>query len=370
MAGRHRAPTNTKKNIQRAATTGAGALLFAAPAQSAFAAPDSAWDAVAECESSGNWAINTGNGYYGGLQFAQSTWELFGGTEFAPRADLATREQQIVVAERTLEGQGWGAWPVCSQRAGVTGYGVDLRDAATPPASAPAPAPPEEAPAPEAEAPAPAVGEYVVESGDWLSTIARDYTTLCPVEADMATCWQPLYQENVDVIGGNPDMIYPGQVLKSAYFIDGVFLANPPVPLPPTDAPTTVSESGYASPCPTATLTQDYIAGGHNGLDLAAPIGTPVYAAASGTVTVAGPRDPGGFGQAVYVDGDDGATYWYGHIDTWLVEPGQHIEAGQQIATVGDRGNSTGPHLHFEVHPGGIGPTDPTAWLADRGVAL
>lgn len=67
------------------------------------------WDAVAECESSGNWSINTGNGYYGGLQFDQQTWEAHGGLEFAPRADLATREQQIAVAERLT----YDGWPNC-----------------------------------------------------------------------------------------------------------------------------------------------------------------------------------------------------------------------------------------------------------------
>ncbi|WP_249027826.1 transglycosylase family protein, partial [Blastococcus saxobsidens] len=73
------------------------------------------WDAVARCESGGNWSINTGNGYYGGLQFSASTWTGFGGAEFAPRADLATREEQITVAERVLAVQGRGAWPTCGR---------------------------------------------------------------------------------------------------------------------------------------------------------------------------------------------------------------------------------------------------------------
>ena len=77
------------------------------------------WDAISRCEAGGNWAINTGNGYYGGVQFDQSTWERNGGTRFAPRADLATREEQIAVAEVTRARQGWGAWPVCSGRAGA-----------------------------------------------------------------------------------------------------------------------------------------------------------------------------------------------------------------------------------------------------------
>lgn len=86
-------------------------------------ASEKTWDEVAECESGGDWAINTGNGYYGGLQHSQPTWDAFGGQEFAPRADLSTREQQIAVAERVLAGQGPGAWPTCGKRAGLTGPG-------------------------------------------------------------------------------------------------------------------------------------------------------------------------------------------------------------------------------------------------------
>lgn len=76
----------------------------------------SAWDAIASCESGGNWAINTGNGYFGGVQFDQNTWERQGGLRYAQRADLATREEQIAIAEVTRARQGWGAWPVCSGR--------------------------------------------------------------------------------------------------------------------------------------------------------------------------------------------------------------------------------------------------------------
>lgn len=79
----------------------------------------SIWDAIAGCEAGGNWAINTGNGYYGGVQFDQGTWEANGGLRYAPRADLATREEQIAVAEVTRLRQGWGAWPVCAARAGA-----------------------------------------------------------------------------------------------------------------------------------------------------------------------------------------------------------------------------------------------------------
>ncbi|MDF3303626.1 transglycosylase family protein [Rhodococcus koreensis] len=79
----------------------------------------SVWDALAQCEATGNWAINTGNGFFGGVQFDQNTWERQGGLKYAPRADLATREEQIAIASQTQRTQGWGAWPTCSGRLGV-----------------------------------------------------------------------------------------------------------------------------------------------------------------------------------------------------------------------------------------------------------
>jgi uncharacterized protein YabE (DUF348 family) len=78
------------------------------------------WDALAHCEAGGNWSINTGNGYFGGVQFDQNTWERNGGLRYAPRADLATREEQIAIAEVTRARQGWGAWPTCSGRLGAS----------------------------------------------------------------------------------------------------------------------------------------------------------------------------------------------------------------------------------------------------------
>lgn len=77
------------------------------------------WDALAKCESGGNWSINTGNSFYGGLQFTISTWNAFGGQKYASRADLATKQQQIAVATLTQHSQGWGAWPNCSRTAGM-----------------------------------------------------------------------------------------------------------------------------------------------------------------------------------------------------------------------------------------------------------
>ncbi|MCM6773025.1 DUF3235 domain-containing protein [Nocardia sp. CDC159] len=120
MSGRHRKPTSTGRTVAKVAVStaimgGAGVAL----AGQAAAAPDSDWDKLAQCESGGNWAINTGNGYQGGVQFSPSTWAAHGGTEYAPSANQATREQQITVAERVLATQGWGAWPSCSSRLGL-----------------------------------------------------------------------------------------------------------------------------------------------------------------------------------------------------------------------------------------------------------
>lgn len=83
-------------------------------------ADEATWDRVAQCESSGRWSVNTGNGYYGGLQFSRSTWNEFGGQAYAATADKASKDQQIAVARRVLASQGPGAWPVCSKKAGLT----------------------------------------------------------------------------------------------------------------------------------------------------------------------------------------------------------------------------------------------------------
>ncbi|WP_245549739.1 resuscitation-promoting factor [Gordonia effusa] len=84
-----------------------------------YVPPGSVWDALAQCESTGNWAINNGNGFYGGIQFDAGTWLRWGGGKYAPRADLATREEQIDIAKKTLAAQGWGAWPACSSSLGL-----------------------------------------------------------------------------------------------------------------------------------------------------------------------------------------------------------------------------------------------------------
>ncbi|OFP33580.1 resuscitation-promoting factor Rpf1 domain-containing protein [Corynebacterium sp. HMSC071B10] len=142
--GRHSKQTTSPAKKALAGTAAAAALTgVGALAPHASAAPDSDWDRLAGCEAGGDWHINTGNGYYGGLQFSYGTWQAYGGTEFAPTADQATREQQIIVAERTLAQQGWGAWPACSASLGLNSAPTnrDAQAAQAAPAPAPAPAP-------------------------------------------------------------------------------------------------------------------------------------------------------------------------------------------------------------------------------------
>ncbi|MCZ4519755.1 transglycosylase family protein [Rhodococcus ruber] len=121
MSGRHRKPSTTGKTVAKVAVTGAimgtAGIAFTGTAN---AAPDSDWDRLAQCEAGGNWGINTGNGFQGGLQFSPSTWNAHGGQQYAATANQASREQQIAVAEKVLDSQGWGAWPSCSSSLGLS----------------------------------------------------------------------------------------------------------------------------------------------------------------------------------------------------------------------------------------------------------
>jgi resuscitation-promoting factor RpfA len=193
--GRHRAPSTTGRTIARTAVAGAaiGApLLGLAP--TAFAASDGTWDKVAQCESGGRWNVDTGNGYNGGLQFSPSTWMAYGGGQFSSSAANASREQQIVVAERVLAAQGWKAWPVCSKKAGAVGQSATLRST---PKAAPVAAP--------AAAPAaPTTGNYTVKNGDTLSSIAN--------ANGVKGGWKEIVAKNPS-LAGNPDRIHAGQQL-------------------------------------------------------------------------------------------------------------------------------------------------------------
>ncbi|SDO24802.1 LysM domain-containing protein [Nakamurella panacisegetis] len=247
--GRHRRPSTSLMSAGRTIafrTVAAGVVIgtpMIALAGTASAAPDSTWDAIAQCESTGNWAINTGNGYYGGLQFSQSTWEAEGGTAYAARADLASKSEQIAIAEKTAASQGWGAWPVCSVQAGATGQSVTLRSTpssssssssssgssssgsnssgsnssdSSPSNSGSASSDSDSsssgsdssssnsAPVTKKSGSA-ADGDYTVKSGDTLSKIAA--------ARSVSGGWHALAKANADVIP-DPDVIYPGQVIR------------------------------------------------------------------------------------------------------------------------------------------------------------
>ncbi|MFE7159230.1 transglycosylase family protein [Streptomyces sp. NPDC057636] len=127
------------------------------------------WGCLAECESSGRWHINSGNAYYGGLQFRQSTWKENGGLGYAPRADLATRAEQIAVAEKVLGTQGWRAWPVCARVLELDGR------------------------------------VHVVKPGETLGSIATRYR--------VKGGWRKLYKANKQMVGSHPDRLNKGTVL-------------------------------------------------------------------------------------------------------------------------------------------------------------
>ncbi|MGY3340243.1 murein DD-endopeptidase MepM/ murein hydrolase activator NlpD [Streptomyces filamentosus] len=260
VRGRHR--RHQPSRINRASLTvtagGAGIALPLVGAGAAQAASLDVWEKVAACESSSTWHINTGNGYFGGLQFSQSTWEAYGGREFAPRADLASRDQQVAVAERVLKGQGPGAWPACGSRAGLArggpapatggtgstgntgstgsegggGGGNDVRTTSLP-AQRALPQGPAAKPGPTT---VPTVREmYTVTPGDSLSEIARDER--------VRGGWQRLYEINRKVVGDDPDLIHPGQRLT-------LKITAPPRTAPPRTAPGT--DARPAAPKPPA----------------------------------------------------------------------------------------------------------------------
>ncbi|WP_330166969.1 transglycosylase family protein [Streptomyces sp. HB2AG] len=122
--GRHHRSSRAARIAAFAGVAGSAAAMPLVVAVSTASAADiPTWERVAKCESSGNWRTNTGNGYHGGLQFTPATWRAHGGTRYAPTADRATKEQQIVVAEKVLASQGPGAWGTCGARAGLAAGG-------------------------------------------------------------------------------------------------------------------------------------------------------------------------------------------------------------------------------------------------------
>ncbi|MGW8398155.1 transglycosylase family protein [Streptomyces lydicus] len=164
------------------------------------------WGCLAECESSGDWHINTGNSFYGGLQFWQPTWEAFGGLAFAPRADLASRAEQIEIAKRVQAAQGWGAWPVCARRYGLTGDTEEDKGGGK--ASA------KDSGKSSGQGSGKATGRvggshsgrtYLVRHGDTLGGIAH--------RLHLKGGWRTLYKANRHALGGDPHRLVAGMRL-------------------------------------------------------------------------------------------------------------------------------------------------------------
>ncbi|MFH8580253.1 LysM peptidoglycan-binding domain-containing protein [Streptomyces zaomyceticus] len=231
--GKHRRPSKATQVVALVGVTGVAVAAPLMTAGTASAATASEWDRVAQCESGGNWSINTGNGYYGGLQFSASTWAAYGGTAYAATASQASKSQQIAIAEKVLAGQGKGAWPSCG--VGLSGASYDGGAAeSAPKQSAPAPQErkaeqpttrseqrqaPKKTAQPQAASKAAAKktvttptgktvkkgdGEYKVAAGDTLSKIAQ--------AQGVKGGWAELFELNKDVVE-DADLIYPGQQL-------------------------------------------------------------------------------------------------------------------------------------------------------------
>ncbi|MGW0785387.1 peptidoglycan DD-metalloendopeptidase family protein [Streptomyces sp. NPDC002913] len=416
--GRHRRYQPSR--INRASLTvtagGAGIALPLLTAASAGAASTDVWEKVAACESTGNWHINTGNGYYGGLQFTGSTWAAYGGTAYAARADLATKDQQIAVAEKVLDGQGPGAWPTCSVRAGLK-QGGDAPDIApqqkhrtttagtgkgkTPQSGSSKKTAGDAGAAKASPTTVPGKREsYTVAHGDSLSGIAS--------AERVQGGWQRLYAANRSVVGADPDLILPGQRLTldvagkpvtatpkpttTAPKQKTAQKAAPKTAAPKTAAPKTAtpkqaakpaqsekktakSSTGLTAPVSARTGTPYHQAGSwssgyHTGVDFPVPTGTSVKAVASGKVVSAGWA--GAYGYEVVIRHSDGRYSQYAHLSSLHVREGQQVGSGQRIARSGSTGNSTGPHLHFEIRtgPGYGSDIDPLAYLRAGGVSV
>lgn len=236
--GKHRRPSKANRVVAIAGVTGAAVAAPLLAVGSASAATSAEWDTVAQCESGGNWAISTGNGYYGGLQFSSSTWAAYGGTAYASTADQASKSQQITIAEKVLAGQGKGAWPVCGTglsgasydggAATDTGTATGTSDNSSSGSSGSSnssgssetatrstdnqqasrsqqrPAAKKTVTTPTGKKVKKGDGEYKVVEGDSLSAIAEAH--------DVKGGWVKLFQLNKDIVD-DADFIYPGQQL-------------------------------------------------------------------------------------------------------------------------------------------------------------
>jgi nucleoid-associated protein YgaU len=234
-----RSKSFTRRAVATAAIAGAAIAIPVALAGTASASSVN-WTAIANCESSGDWAANTGNGFYGGLQFTQSTWDAYGGDQYAASANLASEADQITVAEAVLAGQGIGAWPVCgayagsgttysgtntsgssSSSSGTTSSSTssssssdnssssssssDNSSSSSNTSSSDTSSSSTPSTTTSSSSSSSSKGSYTVQSGDTLSGIAAK---------EGISDWHTLYNNNESTIGSNANLIYPGQVLN------------------------------------------------------------------------------------------------------------------------------------------------------------
>ncbi|KQX83041.1 transglycosylase family protein [Streptomyces sp. Root1310] len=229
--GKHRRPSKATRVATLAGVTGVAIAAPLMAAGNASAATASEWDAVAQCEAGGNWSINTGNGYYGGLQFSASTWAAYGGTAYASTADQASKSQQIAIGEKVLAGQGKGAWPVCGTGLSGAAYNGSSADSSGSGSSSSSgssgssnsgstssrstdeqsssrstdrPAASKTVTTPTGKKVKKGDGEYKVVKGDTLSSIAEKHK--------VKGGWAKLFELNKDIVT-DADLIYPGQQL-------------------------------------------------------------------------------------------------------------------------------------------------------------
>ncbi|MER6558614.1 transglycosylase family protein [Streptomyces sp. NPDC001027] len=250
------ADIRTRKSSRKTAVL-AGAVLLAplgllSATGEATAADSGVWDRIAQCESGGDWHINTGNGYYGGLQFSAGTWRAFGGGAYASTADKASKAQQISIAAKVQNAQGWGAWPTCSARAGASGsapgagsstHGSGSSGSSKSSKSSKSTNSPKSSNSSKHAKSSAASGSSKSagtsgsskEASSWKSGSGSagadrageqtsrgsshgDYTvragdTLSGIGARHGMTWQRVYAANRTVVGGDPDLIVPGQRL-------------------------------------------------------------------------------------------------------------------------------------------------------------
>ncbi|MFG2716136.1 peptidoglycan DD-metalloendopeptidase family protein [Streptomyces goshikiensis] len=436
MRHTHALFARSRRRLLAAVLTASAAvpLSMATSATAATAASVETWDNVAACESNGNWTADTGNGFSGGLQFTQDTWAGFGGHQYAPNAHQASKDQQITIAEKVLAKQGPGAWPRCSIEGGLTaggpapqlgtGTGADeAQDApqaengqtrgvfiteqgdtttslarkfgtnckelygenknrvpsdpdqpiqpgtkvahglSTDQTPTTEPADSQSTPAPENPETTPEIGQAEPEPA---TTSTPNTTPTKPEPATTSTPnTTPTKPEPATTSTPNTTPTKPEPAATSTPNTAGRL-----------DGPAAQTAGKASAPVTGAVITTSYkqpgawAAGFHTGVDFAVPTGTSVKSVTAGTVVSAGWQ--GAYGNAVVIRHDDGFYSLYAHLSRASVTVGQKTTGGQEIGLSGSTGNSTGPHVHFEIRTTNTydGHTDPVAYLRNLGVTV